>query len=271
MPIVPELGYDPIRKPFLLGEHEHPYFELTYISNGNATWALPERSLQLVGGTFALTQPNVRHRGEWNFISPCTLFWFHVDLSQGTEHSVFDSGDLRQFQSVLSSFGDDVGRASPEFRRLMTEWESVLRRSSSESGVAFMSSARAMVCQIIAQLVQDITLGPRYGASSSIATEMERFLKNSLTEEVSLSHLAESVGLSQRSAIKHFKQAFGQTPMDYLRRLRCQAATEYLRQTNRSVTDIAFSLGFHSSQNFAKVFKRYTNMTPSQYRKTNGR
>ena len=271
MPLFPELGYDPIRKPFLLGEHEHPYVELTYISSGNATWALPERSLQLVGGTFALTQPNVRHRGEWNFISPCNLFWFHVDLGQSTARSVFDSDDLKAFQPVLSSFGNAVGRASPEFKALLSDWETVLRESAVEDSPAFVSTARALACRILAQLVYDVTRGPRYGASSSHAVRMNAFLQARLTRDVSLNDLANAVGLSQRSAIKHFKHAFGQTPMDYLRRLRCQKATEYLRQTRRSVTDIAFSLGFHSSQNFAKVFKRYTNMTPSQYRKQSER
>lgn len=267
MPIFPEMGFDPIRDPFVLAEHSHPYFELTCVSSGHATWVLPDQALPLVGGSFALTQPNVEHRGEWNMISPCNLFWLHIDLTRPARHTVFDRRDLADFQQALQGAGNTTGRTSAGFNRLLAQWEQVLRQSSKNTSTAFVASARALLCQLLATLVEEIRGGCRNAGPSREALLMEQFLQAHVEEDIALADLVGRAGLSPRSVIKHFKQAFGQTPIDYLRRLRCQRATEYLRQTNRSITDIAFTLGFRSSQNFAKVFRRYTNMTPGEYRR----
>jgi len=56
------------------------------------------------------------------------------------------------------------------------------------------------------------------------------------------------------------------TPNDYLLRLRIRKASELLSDSETSITDIAFRTGFSSSQNFSKVFKKYTGMMPSRYR-----
>jgi transcriptional regulator GlxA family with amidase domain len=60
----------------------------------------------------------------------------------------------------------------------------------------------------------------------------------------------------------------GFSPLHYLINLRIAEAIKLLRQTNRSLTDIALSTGFYSSQHFSSTFKKLTGYTPRDYRKT---
>lgn len=79
--------------------------------------------------------------------------------------------------------------------------------------------------------------------------------------------IAAKVGLGVSRFYAVFKKEMGQTPVDYLQQLRCQRAREYLANSSESITDIAFRLGFSSSQYFADCFRKNIGRTPSEFRK----
>lgn len=54
--------------------------------------------------------------------------------------------------------------------------------------------------------------------------------------------------------------------MDYLNSYRIQQACQLLRETELSAKDVAAQCGFNSQQNFFRVFKKWTHVTPKQYR-----
>jgi len=83
--------------------------------------------------------------------------------------------------------------------------------------------------------------------------------------------LAEAAGCSRSRLFQLFKQATGMTPNDYLQRLRVKEASAMLiNQPGASITDVAFSNGFSSSQYFCNVFRKYTGTTPVAFRLRGG-
>jgi len=56
--------------------------------------------------------------------------------------------------------------------------------------------------------------------------------------------------------------------VDYLIHYRIEQAKRLLRETDESVTNIAFMTGFHNSAYFGKMFKKLTGMTPGKFRQT---
>ena len=77
-------------------------------------------------------------------------------------------------------------------------------------------------------------------------------------------------GLSLPRFKARFKNEVGIPPAEYLQRYRIERAEHGLANSTRSVTEIAFELGFCSSQYFATVFRRYTRLSPTQYRAARG-
>jgi AraC-like DNA-binding protein len=63
-----------------------------------------------------------------------------------------------------------------------------------------------------------------------------------------------------------FRKATGQTPIEYLVRLRIQKAMELLRTTDRTITEIAMDVGFNDSNYFARQFRRLTDRSPRAFR-----
>lgn len=91
------------------------------------------------------------------------------------------------------------------------------------------------------------------------------YIKNNLTEDLSLEALASAVSLSPIHFHNSFKRAVGKTLREYVEEQRLKKAVELLISTNYSLTKIAFECGFSSQSYFSYVFKRKMKKTPREY------
>ena len=76
--------------------------------------------------------------------------------------------------------------------------------------------------------------------------------------------------VSEAHFIRSFRAVFGETPHHYLQRRRVERSMFLLRETDRSVTDICFDVGFTSRGTFVRTFRDIVGETPTQYRLGNG-
>ena len=92
-------------------------------------------------------------------------------------------------------------------------------------------------------------------------------MRANLAARMSLDELARAVGLSRPHFFKLFKQFMGVTPNVYINTLRSENAISDLLSTPKSVTDIAFDLGFSSQASFTRFFSSNVGIAPSEYRR----
>ena len=76
--------------------------------------------------------------------------------------------------------------------------------------------------------------------------------------------------ISPAHFIRTFRAVFGETPHRYLQRRRVERSMFLLRETDRSVTEICFDVGFTSLGTFSRTFRKIVGETPSGYRLGNG-
>lgn len=92
------------------------------------------------------------------------------------------------------------------------------------------------------------------------------YLSTHIAEPVTLDTLAGISGFSSFHFHRIFTTLVGETPADYVLRIRLELAANYLIKTGRSVTQIALESGFSNSAVFARAFRKHYGITPSQYR-----
>jgi AraC-like DNA-binding protein len=85
-------------------------------------------------------------------------------------------------------------------------------------------------------------------------------------EPLGVDELAASAGLSRAHFSREFRRAFGESPHAYLLTRRLERAAALLRTTDRSVTDICFSVGLQSLGSFSTSFTRTYGSSPAAYR-----
>jgi AraC family transcriptional regulator len=81
-----------------------------------------------------------------------------------------------------------------------------------------------------------------------------------------LEHIADQVGLSAFHFLRVFSRVIGVTPHQYLLRSRLAHAARLLAQDHRTVTDIAFDVGFADLSNFVRTFGRAAGISPNGFR-----
>lgn len=85
--------------------------------------------------------------------------------------------------------------------------------------------------------------------------------------ELSLSEVAEYVGLNEKYFSNRFTKEAGETVLSYLTGIRMQKAKEILKTTNFKVYEIAEMVGYHNVEHFNRVFKKAFQISPTQFRK----
>ena len=109
-------------------------------------------------------------------------------------------------------------------------------------------------------------------AASSVDQErlfsLITYMQEHYAEKVTLEQVAASAMISVRECIRCCKKGIGQTPYEYLMDYRLETAKKLLRQTGKSVLEIANETGFSSSAYFGKLFRKNLGMTPMEYRKS---
>ena len=85
-------------------------------------------------------------------------------------------------------------------------------------------------------------------------------------ESVGVDDMARAAGLSRAHFSREFRRTFGESPRSYLLTRRLERAAALLRQTDRSVADICFSVGLQSVGSFTTSFTRTFGCSPTAYR-----
>ena len=95
----------------------------------------------------------------------------------------------------------------------------------------------------------------------------KEYIDTNYSKELTLSDVAKYVFLSESYFAHTFKNEFNISPKSYILKVRIEASTELLAQTDMKISDIALSVGFSSQQRYNDMFRKCMNMTPLKYRK----
>jgi AraC-like DNA-binding protein len=93
------------------------------------------------------------------------------------------------------------------------------------------------------------------------------YLRCNCTEQIDFDEVARRFGYSLHAFSRMFREATATTPHNYLVRLRLGHAMRALRNSEDSITDIAFASGFNDSNYFSYTFRKLTGLAPTEYRK----
>lgn len=104
---------------------------------------------------------------------------------------------------------------------------------------------------------------------SALICRASDYLKSHFATVSGIGEAARACQVSQEHLTRIFRAETGQTPLQYLTRLRIEHGLFLLLNTNDSIEKIAAACGFLSGNYFAKVFRRYLDCSPEEYRQRN--
>ncbi|MDD5599753.1 MAG: AraC family transcriptional regulator, partial [Victivallaceae bacterium] len=272
LPLICRGGFQNYNYSAPLPEHVHTTGpEISYVMKGFTQWQLASGLLlEQSGGTLAVMPQNLPHRGVEEVLTPCWLFWYILDLRDpetARKNTPFTIAEMKLIFEVFALESCRVLTISPELARHFSRLLELLRQGRNKPW--FSAEMRLVSNQIVLGTVQSLQ---QHSAAKAdlLVTQARDYMRRHLTGNPAVDDIAAACGLSESQFARRFTREAGITPADCLQRLRIETACRALRESDVSITELAFRLGFATSQYFASVFKRYTGMTPRDWRKVIG-
>jgi transcriptional regulator GlxA family with amidase domain len=111
-----------------------------------------------------------------------------------------------------------------------------------------------------------IEAGIAQGNNHAMIERARRWLNEHMDQDWSMAQLCEHCHTSARTLLRRFQKAVGLSPIQYTQQLRVERAKGLLESSALSLEDITGRCGYENVSTFSKVFKRWTNVTPREYR-----
>lgn len=108
---------------------------------------------------------------------------------------------------------------------------------------------------------------PLQSADDTFLFKLNRLIIDHMSDnELNIMFLCQEMGMSRASLYNKLKPLTDMSPNEYINKIRMESAMEMLRQSDLNITEIAEKTGFSSSRYFSTAFKKFTGITPSQYK-----
>ncbi len=98
--------------------------------------------------------------------------------------------------------------------------------------------------------------------------QIQLWLNQNFNKSFQLVDIANKFDMSNRNFDRRFKSATGKSPLRYLQEIRIANARELLKNSNLSILEVAQRVGYQDTAHFSALFKSFTRMTPSAFRKS---
>ena len=92
------------------------------------------------------------------------------------------------------------------------------------------------------------------------------FIEENFAEKITTDDLASDVSVNRRSFERRFKEATNNTVIEYLQRVRIEAAKRSFEASRKNVSEVMYDVGYTDTKTFRDLFRRITGMTPIDYR-----
>ncbi|MGW9686054.1 helix-turn-helix domain-containing protein [Flagellimonas sp. 2504JD1-5] len=247
----------------ILDDHQHKdVMEICFCLKGRQYYQIGENLIKLTGNHILIVPPNVNHGSGVYPEDIGELYWLQLSLDSSKGplfHLPTEQSDFL-FQKLLKNGGTLI-KGAFGVKQLLEKLMLLLENPND----AFN---RLQIGQSIIQLLIEIS---SLSDTSQPVEDSERisllknYIEKNLHRTIYVDELADLVNFSVPYLKSWFKQNFGVPPRAYVNRLKIEKAKVLLIEV-RSITTVAYELGFGSSQYFATTFKKYTGMSPRKFR-----
>lgn len=250
--------------------HWHEEIEIVYIEHGKMRIKIPSQTFLLSKGDCVVINANTLH---YAVAAPeCKLrsLVFRPALITGNDHLAFSKKYMQPLLSCQSFSGYYIdGKANKNIACLFNCAFEAL--SGDHYGFEFI--VRENLSRICLFLHKEFE--PQINAQSIPLSQdnlrirkMLRYVHRNFSANLSLADISKEANISERECLRCFQRTIQLSPIQYLLKYRVmQGAEMLLKNPAADISEIAASCGFDSPSNFAKMFRRFYNCTPREYRK----
>lgn len=253
--------------------HWHSYFEITWVLEGKGNYFVNGQEYTMEKDDIIIFN-NVEPHG-WKLLGGNMKLLVMIFSPEfvAEKISLFDAEYLKPFVERGSNFKNRVGREEKvneeiriSIREIYQEW------NERKEGYPLMIKANVLrILTMLIRAYQDETKsGEMLKEKKNAMKRLEQaftYINDHYCEKITLEEVAASVYMSSNYFSSYFRKVTGISFSEYVTRIRISHARELLRDTDKSVTEIAMECGFHNISNFYRLYKKHVGKPPRDEKK----
>lgn len=249
--------------------HNHDHAELAYILSGKGKYLVDGKEYDVEAGDLVICNPGVMHT--------------HI-VTNPKEPTIEFIAGFNDFHfrnmapnSIETKDGSCILKTTAELKQKLTMhcYDMIAEKESSHMGKYIMFKSHLM--QMLLLIMREIVSSNGYEQSKCdfesynknyAVKRVINYLNENYNKKISLEQIAHNMYLSPVYISKIFKEETGESPINYLIKIRLEKAQDILiKERNSSIKAIANQVGYDDAYHFSKLFKKYYGISPLYYRK----
>ncbi len=225
------------------------------VLSGKGTLTINDKKYRIEGGQGFLIPDEVLAYYEADQDDPWSYMWIHVAGPKANEafqmagitakHPIFiPSGDIKPLYNL---FTDLIAHNDREHYCMARTYEIL--------DFIVANSTNKVPSQVNRQL--------------DYVRKVVKYVQLKYNEQIHVEEIAAMFGLNRSYLSRLFKEATGRTIQDYILSCRMNEAKSYLSSKQYSIQYVAYAVGYNDTFTFSKAFKRYTGLSPSEFKEKN--
>jgi len=250
-------GYSKCKALHNFGPAVRTNYIIHFILEGKGNYCVDENKYNLKAGEGFLIEPEVQTFYQADAVNPWSYLWVGFDGERAEEY-LRDIG-LNHKQLTFSFTKLD------EVKALVLE---MLKHNTASLANEFL--LEGLLYQLFAILSEGIIgIDIKYqNQENQYIRQAINYIQNNYFDGIGVQDVADYIGITRNYLYTLFQKNLKMSPKEFLTNYRITLSTDMLTLTDLSIEGVAFSCGYKDSLVFAKVFKQYFKMSPSEYRKT---
>ncbi|NLZ80456.1 MAG: helix-turn-helix transcriptional regulator [Clostridiales bacterium] len=247
--------------------HDHDFAEITYILSGKGKYLVEGKSYDVQAGDLIVCNPGVYHHNVVIDPEAPTIEFF-------AGFTDFQFKDMPQ-NSIILEEGSYIMHTDTELKQRLSKlcYSMLAENESPHVGKYFM--LKSYLIQFLLLIIrQNSEPNPNLDGRNFeshykgyVVSQIIDYLDENYNEKVSLDRIARNMYLSPVYISKIFKEETGESPINYLIKIRLEKAKDMLETSDsESIKKIANTVGYDDAYHFSKLFKKYYGISPSHYR-----
>jgi len=254
------VNYSKVHPPLDLYIHEG-MMEIVFIVKGKQIYTVEGNNYLVNSGDIFITFPDEPHSTAGYPEDKALLYYLIIDLEKLKGGFIgYDDKEGGFIVQYLNRIGKRVFKGSECLKPML---DKVVTTYYSDCPFK-ITVIRNLISDLIINVIESERIDE--AMDSSCMQKVLDYIEQNICEDIPVSVLAEIAGLSEARFKIKFRKQIGIPPREFVLRRKIEAAKNMLKSSDITITELAHKMSFSSGQYFSTVFKRFTLMSPKEFR-----
>lgn len=258
---------------FEFGGEKHNFWEIVYVDSGAVEIMCDKKRVILKQGEILFHQPNEFHTIKSYNSSPDVFVISFVSKSSAMSYFANYKATLdKTLKPFISSIISEAENTYIIPKNDITLKKLITKDDASIGGEQLIKTYLEQLLIILARDIlgkKDVVIFPsKESMETYIISEIKKYIKSKVTQKLKIEDICRHFGYSKTYLSQLFKAQCSISLINYYNKEKIEYSKKLIREQHLNMTQISDMLSFDNPQYFARVFKRVTGLTPSEYAKS---